>query len=707
MALAETTLAAPSGQTPVSVESSLASKSLTSAPAAGASADLSSPEILTERQQLWLTGFIFVNVGLFQIVARLPVFDSVAHSLIGTANAASLALLLLLGTFAFTPVVQSIWRAAWPKSGSAHFEAADALRLFGFCLVLVAAFLGSNQIEIQVWELSLLPFVVLFERMVSRSIACEVASTKIGVNPDARARVLVFKDNVATETWMAAREVEIGQVVRVRAGECVPLDGQIISGVAELEEQRFSRSGGLRLRMSGDEVFSGSPLHLGQIEIKVTNSLADAVITTFINEAETGRRAATTENERFLTAGVWLTLVATFAAVCGVIAIERGVSSANALMLVAAAALAPVYARYLEVFQDFPALLRRAAFNRGVHLRESLETFKRLTQCRTFIADSGVMLGEGWRVAEVVLLDQRFDRLNFLGLVRSLLSRAEFISRSSDESHAEGLIYEKIEQYVRAQDELVPLFEVRDFAEYTGLGMHANVRGADISLGTEEFLIERGVTIETGDVIETNQQREVLYFSINADLVGRIELVRGGTAEGEALVSQLRQDGIKFRLCSTAPATSVDALGKELGLELASIFGGLTREQYVDKIKSAKPVAVSLERSSDAALRSAADISIAPFDDFTWDLERTDITVFGRGINALSQPFTLARRVQQSERGARLCGLGLQLALLILVPFGIGPVVVGLFSLAFSLYLALQLSTLLGEKNFLEINQIS
>ena len=697
VALAETIVTAPSGQTPVSIES----EKSTDAAASNVTSNIAQADLLSERQQLWLTAFIMLNVVLFQTVARLPIFDPVAQALSDTADTISLTLVFVLSGFAFAPIVHSIWRCAQRS----EFDAADTLRLLGSGLALLAALISFGDSVIPVWELAFLPFAVVLERIVSRRIGCEVASTKIGIDPDARACVLTFNGNICSESWMAARDVTVGQIVRVRAGECVPLDGQIISGVAELEEQRFSRSGGVRLRMSGDEVFSGSPLHLGRIDLKVTNVLADAVITTFISEGNLGQKAGQTE--RFLTAGVWLLLVATFAAVCGVVALERGMSSAQALMLAAAALLAPVFARYLEVFRDFPALLRRAAFNRGVHLRGLVETFNRLTRCRTFIADSGVMLGEGWRVSGVLLLDQRFDRLNFLGLVRALLSRAEFIARSSDESHAEGLIYEKIEQNVRAQDELVPLFEVRDFAEYTGLGMHANVRGADISLGTEEFLIERGVSLETGDVIETNSQREVLYFSVNADLVGRIELERGGTVEGEALVAQLRNDGIKFRLCSSAPAASVDALGKELGLELASIFGGLTREQYVDKIKSAKPVAVSLERSSDAALRSAADISIAPFDDFTWDLERTDITVFGRGIKALSAPFSLARRVQQSERGARYCGLGLQLVLLALVPFGIGPVAVALFSLAYSLYLALQLSTFLGEKNFLSFNQIS
>ena len=696
MALAETVVTSNSRQTSVSVAPASSDATTT----IDASSDLAKQQIVTEREQLWLATFVILNVALFQIVAHLPMFAAIAPTLSSTADMISLALVLILGGFAFVPLVQSIWRAAF----RAEFEAADTLRLLGFTLTLVAVFSSFGHTVIPIWELSFLPLAILLERIVSHRIAGEVASTRIGVDPETRARILNFSENVCSESWQAARDVAIGQIVRVRAGECVPLDGQIIAGVAELEEQRFSRSGGLRLRMKGDEVFSGSPVHIGQIDIKVTNTLGDAVITTFISEGNLSQKAAQTE--RFLTSGVWLTLIATFAAVCGVVAIERGYSVASALLFAAAASLAPVFARYLEVFKDFPALVRRAAFNRGVHLRELIETFNRLTQCRTFIADSGVMLGEGWRVSAAVLLDERFDRLNFLGLVRALLSRAEFIARSTDESHAEGLIYEKIEQFVRSLDERVPLFELRDFAEYTGLGMHANVRGADITFGTEEFLIERGVTLETSDVIESTRQREVLYFAVNADLVGRIELERGGTAEGEALVAQLRQDGIKFRLCSTAVASSVDALGKELGLELSSIFGGLTREQYVDKIKSAKPVAVSLERSADAALRGAADISIAPFDDFTWDLERTDITVFGRGIKALSQPFTLARRVQQSERGARYWGLGLQLALLVLVPFGIGPVAVALFGVAFSLYLALQLSTLLGEKNFLSYNQI-
>lgn len=686
MALAETIVAPSSGQTRVSSDSEKEIK---------LPAQQNFAWSLSPKQQIALTVFAALNVLLLQVTAKLALFSAVATFMQSTADLISLALVLIVGSTALLPVAQSFYNSI--RNG--EVDAAEGLRLLGFGLSFLASCFDVGSSALPTWELSLIPLIIVLERCVSNRIAIEIASTRIGVDPETKARVLNFDQNICSEQWVNAHSVTLGQIVRVKAGECIPLDGEIISGVGELEEQRFSRSGGLRLRMAGDEVFSGSPLHLGQLDIKVTNTLNDAVITTFVNESDDSKRNLS--SEKFLTAGVWSMLVLTFAAVCAIVTVESGRSFGAAFAVAAAAVLAPLYARFLSSFSDFPALLRRAAFNRGVYLRELSTTFNRLIDCRSFIADSGVMLGEGWRVTNVRLLDERFDRQNFLGLLRALLSRCEFISRSNDESFAEGLIYEKIEQFIRTQNDRVPLFELRDFAEYTSLGMHGSVRGAEITFGTEEFLIERGVSIETGDVIEVSRDQEVLYCAVNADLVGRVELERGGVSEGEALVTQLRADGIKFKLCSTAAAASVDALGKELGLELSSIFGGLTKEQYIDKISSSKPVAVCLERSADAGLRNAADISIAPFDDFTWDLERTDITVFGKGIKALSQPFSLARRVQSALRGSKYWGLGLQLAVFGLIFLGIGPAAAALFNLAFSLYLTLQFSALLAEKNLL------
>ena len=105
-----------------------------------------------------------------------------------------------------------------------------------------------------------------------------------------------------TTRVVAASEIEVGELVRVRAGNRVPVDGVVRSGRSSVDQQSITGESVPILREEGDEVFAGTVNGEGALEIEATKALDDSVVTRIVERvraAQAGRTPVERTIERF------------------------------------------------------------------------------------------------------------------------------------------------------------------------------------------------------------------------------------------------------------------------------------------------------------------------------------------------------------------------------------------------------------------------
>jgi hypothetical protein len=106
-----------------------------------------------------------------------------------------------------------------------------------------------------------------------------------------------------------------------------------------------------------------------------------------------------------------------------------------------------------------------------------------------------------------------------------------------------------------------------------------------------------------------------------------------------------------------ASRETADAVGKELTLELAQITGGLSVEQYVDRLKNVAPVALACTPATPLEVGRAAAIRLMGFDEVRFNLDPKAITVFRPGLAPLVEGYDLGRALVRSLMFGRWGGI--------------------------------------------------
>ena len=393
----------------------------------------------------------------------------------------------------------------------------------------------------------------------------------------------------------------------------------------------------------------------GQIEIQVVNSYQDSTITTFTAALNRSCAEITSEERSLWSKLHFVNIVLIFLSACGGIYwIQNGAPLWQALLVASSALSVSALLSLLLFMADWKKLAFRAMFFFGGLLRrvEAFDTFRRV---ESFLLDYSVKSSPGLsQVTEFELLDDRVEEEGLIGVLLTLLGGCD---------HAQATA---ITQYLRARLKTLPkLFPVEDLQIYRNLGVAGTVQQIEISVGSEEFLIERGVHLQQSELEASSEDGEWLYIALETEVVAKLFVKKPFLSDGGELIRRLHAQGVRAVLCSEdTDQKSLDHLGKQVGLELADISGDLDEQQFSDKIDSCAPTALYLNSETKETFSERADLTMALFDEIHWDLDVADVMLFSPRASMVADLFRVTRRY------FRLCmvslwGVGLLSAILL------------------------------------------
>ena len=468
---------------------------------------------------------------------------------------------------------------------------------------------------------------------VVRTRASQAVRKLLELQP-ATARVL--RDGEEVE--LAVADIAVGETVRVRPGERIPLDGWVVAGVAAVDESMVTGEPLPVTKQPGTAAIAGSMNTDGMLAIRVGKPSTESFVARVAREVEAAKAlkpAILVLVERILAVYVPVVLGAAVAALAGwlLAAAVFGVGDGQRALFAALSVLVMGYPCALGMATPL-ALIRGGgeAAARGILVR-SAEAFQTLRDVRVVVFDKTGTLTEGKpRVIGTVSAVGTLDA--------DVLATAAALERYSRHPLAVAI---HGEAQARALD--VP-DHPEDFREAPGRGVSARLGASRVLVGSPRYLQESGVALPSRPQTALPVGATPVGVARDGRLLGFILLGDSPRPDAEGVVRDLRRRGIEPVMVTGDNRRAAEALAARLGITrvhaqtLPDEKAGIVRELQ----RGGARVAMVGDGINDAPALMQADIGVA-FDAGTdIAIESADAVVMSHRLGAVADLLDIGKR---------------------------------------------------------------
>ena len=396
------------------------------------------------------------------------------------------------------------------------------------------------------------------------------------------------------EEEIAANELTVGDVIRIRPGDNVAADGLIVSGQGSFNEATITGESLPADKKAGDEVFAGTQNLTGVLEIKVSRAGEDTTlgrVRELILAAEKTKLPIMKIVDQYM--GYYTPLVLVIGAL--VWAFTHDINRVIAVFVVSCPC-----AFILATPTAMVAALSAAA-RLGI-LIKNVADIEAAAKINAFIFDKTGTLTTGQLAV---------SRLAPIGETKpaELLLIAASAEKYSNHPTAKALAQ-------LAGEAGVPLAEPKDFSETAGRGVKAEINGAKVLVGRAQWLKDNGVTEDFLKSVDLNEAEgwSLIFVARNNRCIGWVGLQDQVRAEAKIALAGLKEAGVR-RIAMVSGDRQVVAtrVAAEIGCEEAK--GDCLPQNKVEFVRAMKAkgykVAVIGDGVNDAPALAAGDLGIA------------------------------------------------------------------------------------------------
>ena len=405
----------------------------------------------------------------------------------------------------------------------------------------------------------------------------------------------LLRNGVEVEVPLA--QVVAADIVVLRPGERVPVDGIVLTGITSIDESLITGESLPVTRKPSDRIIGGSLNFDGALEYRATSIGSDSVLgqmMRLVEEAQSSRAPMQQLADRV--SAVFVPVVLALALATFLIWILAGGGSGRAFAVsVAVLVIACPCAMGLAV----PAALT-VAIGRGAQLGvlfKGGESLERLAHIDTLVLDKTGTLTEG--KPEVAAIHPVADSTE-----NEVLALAAALERRSEHPLARAIL-------TAAENLNLTAPAAEQIHAVPGRGIQGLVSGARAAAGNAAFMQELGVAIPENTATEPGTTS--MYISRDGQLLGLIEARDTLRASAAATIASLRRLGIRSAMLTGDTASTADAIARAAGID--QVWAGLLPDQKLEKIRELQQqghrVAMAGDGINDAAAISQADAGLA------------------------------------------------------------------------------------------------
>ena len=473
--------------------------------------------------------------------------------------------------------------------------------------------------------------------------AVERSRSQIMEAVDLRPEVVQLVDG-ETVREIPAGEAKVGDIVLVRPGDRIPLDGTVVSGSSRIDTAPITGEPVPVSVGEGDSVISGCVNTTGQLTLRVEKPLGESMVTRILDSVENAA-ASKPKIDRFITrfARVYTPIVVTIAAITAVVPAlvtgQWGYWGYTALtFLVMSCPCALVLSVPLAFFAGIGAGSKKGILFKGGQSMEAMGRIKAVVMDKT-----GTITKGDFTVQKIVGGDE-------------LLELCASCEQQSTHPIAESIV-------AAAKQRGMALRRPEELEELAGRGIRAKIGGREILCGSERLLDERGVQFPRAKEYGT----KVL---VAADGVYQGYLLIADTVKpgAENAVRALRDSGIETVMLTGDAEESAKAVAGAVGIR--EVHAGLLPQQkleHLQAIRQEKGAAMFVgDGINDAPVLAGADVGAAMGSGADAAIEAADVVFMTSDVEAVPQALRIAKQTGQIAWQNVIFALAVKLAVMIL-----------------------------------------
>ncbi|WP_275406126.1 MULTISPECIES: copper-transporting P-type ATPase [Ramlibacter] len=398
--------------------------------------------------------------------------------------------------------------------------------------------------------------------------------------------------------------IQVGEHLRVRPGEKVPVDGELIEGKGTVDESMVTGEPMPVAKAPGSKVTAGTINQTGGFVMKAEKVGADTLLSQIVHMVAAAQRSRAPIQRMADQVAAWFVPVVIVVALVTFGAwLLWGPSPAFSYALITSVAvliIACPCALGLATPMSIMVGVGRGA-QHGVLIRDA-EALERMEKVDTLVVDKTGTLTEGRPKVVHIEAAAGFQS-------DDLLQKLASVERASEHPLAMAVV-------AAAQERRLQLSEVTDFDSPVGKGVVGRVGGMDVVSGAGKFLGERGVDVASLQAAAEKQRARsatVIFVALAGRLAGFVAIADPIKETTPAALKALREAGVRIVMLTGDGKTTAEAVGKELGIDevVAEVFPE-DKANIVQRLRGeGRVVAMAGDGVNDAPALAAAEVGIA------------------------------------------------------------------------------------------------
>ena len=502
-----------------------------------------------------------------------------------------------------------------------------------------------------------------------------------------------------TEEEIPLEDVQVGDRLRVRPGDKVPVDGVVVDGRSSIDESMISGEPVPVEKVEGDPVTGATINGTGSLIMEATRVGADTMLSQIVEMVANAQRSrAPIQKYADRVAGYFVPAVIGVAILSFISwaiwgpepALSYGLVSAVAVLIIAC----PCALGLATPMSIMTATGRGAQAGVLIKNAEALERFEKID---TLIVDKTGTLTEGKPKLVAVMPEKGHDEAAVLRLAASL-------ERGSEHPLAEAIVR-------GAEERDVKMADAEDFEAVTGKGVKGVVDGKAVALGNLAMIRELG--LEAGDLTaKANARRDegetVMFVVVDGAIAGLVSVADPVKETTPEAIRELHELGFRIIMATGDNERTAKAIAARLGIdEIRADVLPEDKARIIKELQEAgRKVAMAGDGVNDAPALAQADVGIAMGTGADVAIESAGITLVRGNLDGIVRARRLARATMRNIRQNLFFALiynasGVPIAAGILFPFFgilIGPIFAAFAMSASSLSVVLNSLRLRGVK---------
>jgi len=499
----------------------------------------------------------------------------------------------------------------------------------------------------------------------------------------------IIRDN--KEIMINADDIEIGDIVRVIAGETIPVDGVIIKGQSSIDESIMNGESLPVDKYVGDDVLSGTINQYSTFDIKATKTSQDSSLKRMIKlvkEADSKKAPIVSLTDRWAT---WIVVIALVSSIGTYLVTHQILRSVTILVVFCPCAL--VLATPTAIMAGIGNASKYGMLIKGGDVVERLSKIKNIAFDKTGTLTYGKL-----SVVEYKSFCPKYDDEAFLKILASV------------EAYSEHPLGKAITSYYKENNE--ELLDIQNFTVNPGKGITANLGEKSILVGNLKLIKDVDINLNK-DIINISEEFTkkgctVIYLSIDNKLIGYVALSDILREEAKEVISYIKSQKINPIMLTGDNKNSAQNIASIVGID--DIHPSLLPEDKMNIIKnledSKSPTCMIGDGVNDAlALKySSVGISMGSIgSDIA--IEASDIALASDDIKNIPYLLYLSKKTMKTIKLNITFSLALNFLAIILAITGIlNPVVGALVHNLGSVFVILNSAKLLKTRNNLDLH---